>query len=26
MVYLHLLPKLDNVTSPLDARPERMAA
>ena len=25
MVYLHLLPKLDNVTSPLDARPEQAA-
>lgn len=26
MVYLHLLPKLDNITSPLDARPENMRA
>lgn len=26
MVYLHLLPKLENITSPLDARPERIAA
>ena len=26
MIYLHLLPKLENITSPLDARPERIAA
>jgi len=26
MVYLHLLPKLDNITSPLEARPERKSA
>lgn len=26
MIYLHLLPKLDNVASPLDSRPDRIAA